>query len=239
MLIQGSPGDFHAYMAAKEIPDPLALTQPGDHAVEPGLEKPDLSSVIDGHLHLELAVLDSSLSGTQGLDGFGDGAGGDDGEDEAGRERQRADEDQWASQPDPPGRREAYRGADDDDNGHGRPQGPGQQQPPLESEPPRRRGLSGQSEGEHGRVVPLHQQEGERRGHQPAERDVRTVAQTVGGVVAETEVQTDEQDRGPEPPGEDPPTLHPREVEHRGNLLGIWLATLVDPAERAIRAPAR
>src|SRR5207244_12067700 len=59
MLIQGSPGDFHAYMAAKEIPDPLALTQPGDHAVEPGLEKPDLSSVIDGHLHLELAVLRS------------------------------------------------------------------------------------------------------------------------------------------------------------------------------------
>ena len=47
-----------AHVPAEEVAQPLALGQPGGHAVEAGLELADLAAVVDGHARVELALLD-------------------------------------------------------------------------------------------------------------------------------------------------------------------------------------
>ena len=59
-LLERGMGDVLADVAAEEVLDPLALAQPGDHAVEAGLQLADLAAVVDGHLDVELAGLDLS-----------------------------------------------------------------------------------------------------------------------------------------------------------------------------------
>src|SRR5438128_3542592 len=49
-LRESVPSDLDADVAAEEIVEALALAQPGDHAVEPGLEHAHLTAVVDGNL---------------------------------------------------------------------------------------------------------------------------------------------------------------------------------------------
>ena len=46
-------------MAAEQVADPVALAQPGDHAVEAGLQQADLAAVVDGHVDIGVAGLDA------------------------------------------------------------------------------------------------------------------------------------------------------------------------------------
>ena len=80
----GHAGDIAAHLAAEEVADPLALAQPDDHLVEPGLQLPELGAVVDGDVGAEIALLDPAHRLAHGLDGVGHRPRRPDGDEEPG-----------------------------------------------------------------------------------------------------------------------------------------------------------
>ncbi len=56
LAVQRRLSDLAADVAAEQVAHALALLQTGGHAVEAGLEQPDLAGVVDLHPRLEVAA---------------------------------------------------------------------------------------------------------------------------------------------------------------------------------------
>jgi hypothetical protein len=69
---RGRARDVVPDMAAEEVPQPLALVQPGDHRVEAGLQLPELGAVVDRDGRLPITVLHAPHGPADGVDGVGD-----------------------------------------------------------------------------------------------------------------------------------------------------------------------
>ena len=80
LLLQRGVGHVLAHVAAEEVAHPLALAQSGRHAVEAGLEQPHLAAVVDGHLHVQLALLDLAERAAHREHRVRHGAGGEPGD---------------------------------------------------------------------------------------------------------------------------------------------------------------
>ena len=90
-LPSGGRGDLLADVAPEEVAQVLALTQPADHLVEPGLELAELGAVVHLHLGVEVAVLDPLHRVADGEDRRDDGAGVEPGDQQAEAEDHRAE----------------------------------------------------------------------------------------------------------------------------------------------------
>ena len=64
--------DVLADLAAEEVAEALALAQPVDHAVEPGLQQPDLAAVVDVDVRAVVAVLQPAHRAAQALQRIGE-----------------------------------------------------------------------------------------------------------------------------------------------------------------------
>src|SRR5205807_464400 len=76
---EGAAGHLLADITTEELAQALAFPEAAGHVVEPGLEQPQLTVVVDGHLDLQLAVSNPSHRGAHVSDGISDRPGGDKG----------------------------------------------------------------------------------------------------------------------------------------------------------------
>jgi hypothetical protein len=196
-------GHLAVDIGAERLADPLALSKPRDHAVEPCLEKPDLASVIDDDLLLQGSRLHALYRRPHPLHGVGDRAGRRRDQDPAGEQADHHEEedrrDQFvAARVTPSQERNG-----DGDQRNTRAKRPGDQQARAGSEDATRLAsggdLPGEREGEHGSQRPLAEQIADRRGGEPGEHDADHHPGDVFGRVMGRRDHA-EKHRGGEPP---------------------------------------
>ena len=88
----GRLGDVAADVPAEEVAQLLAVAEPGDHLVEPGLELAELGAVVHLHLDVELALLDPLHRVAHGEDRGDDRAGVEPGDQQAEAEHHAAED---------------------------------------------------------------------------------------------------------------------------------------------------
>ena len=65
-------GHLGPNLASEQVPDPLPLAQSVRHPVEARLQQPDLASVVNRHVHLQVPLLDAVEAPAHRPERFGD-----------------------------------------------------------------------------------------------------------------------------------------------------------------------